>query len=157
MLDLAFVRTNLELVEAKLRSRGGDHAALLADFRTIDQQRRAAITQLETLQAERNKLTAEIQALRKSGADASGLTDATRDLKSQSEALEKSAAEADERLRDLMQTLPNLPHDSVPVGKSEHDNVVVKTVGEPTKFDFRAKPHWEIGEALGILDFERAA
>jgi len=157
MLDLAFVRSNLELVEAKLRSRGGDHAALLADFSTIDQQRRAAITQLETLQAERNRLTAEIQALRKSGADASGLTDATRQLKSEAEALEKSAAEADERLRELMQTLPNLPQDSVPAGKSEHDNIVVKTIGEPTKFDFPARPHWEIGEALGILDFERAA
>ncbi len=157
MLDLAFVRNNLELVEAKLRSRGGDHAALLADFSSIDQQRRAAITQLETLQADRNKLTAEIQALRKSGADASGLTDATRELKSQSEALEKSAVEADERLRELMQAVPNLPQASVPAGKSEHDNVVVKTVGEPTKFDFPAKPHWEIGEALGILDFERAA
>ena len=157
MLDLAFVRNNLELVEAKLRSRGGGHVALLADFSTIDQQRRAAITQLETLQAERNKLTAEIQAVRKSGADASGLMDATRDLKSQSEALEKTAADADERLRELMQTLPNLPQDSVPVGKSEHDNTVVKTVGEPTKFDFPAKPHWEIGEQLGILDFERAA
>ena len=157
MLDLAFVRNNLELVEAKLRSRGGDDSALLADFSTIDQQRRSAITQLETLQAERNRLTAEVQALRKSGADATGLMDATRDLKSQSEALEKSAAEADERLRELMQTLPNLPQDSVPVGKSEHDNVVVKTVGEPTKFDFPAKPHWEIGEQLGILDFERAA
>ncbi len=157
MLDLAFVRNNLELVEAKLRSRGGDHATLLADFGSIDQQRRAAITQLETLQAERNKLTAEIQALRKSGADATGLMDATRDLKSKSEALEATAAEADERLRELMQTLPNLPQDSVPAGKSEHDNIVVKTVGEPTKFDFPAKPHWEIGEALGILDFERAA
>src|SRR5579863_896105 len=154
MLDLAFVCTNLPLVEAKLRSRGADPATLLGDFTAIDQQRRAAITQLETLQAERNRLTAEIQALRKSGADASGLMDATRDLKSQQEALETSAAEAEDRLRGIMQTLPNLPQDSVPAGASEHDNTVVKTWGEPTTFDFPARPHWEIGEALGILDFE---
>ncbi len=157
MLDLAFVRNNLELVEAKLRSRGGDHASLLADFATIDSERRAAITRAETLSAERNRASAGIQALRKSGADASDLTTQVRDMKAEGEALEKSAAAADERLRELMQTLPNLPHDSVPVGKSEHDNVIVKTVGEPTQFDFPAKPHWEIGESLGILDFERAA
>ena len=156
MLDLAFVRANLAHVEAKLRQRGTD-PALLADFTAIDQQRRAAITQLETLQAERNRLTAEIQALRKSGADASGLTDATRVLKAEAEHLEATAAQADERLRSLLQTIPNLPQDSVPEGRSEHDNVVVKSWGEPTPFDFPAKPHWEIGEALGILDFERAA
>jgi len=157
MLDLAFVRSNLELVETKLRLRGADPAALLGDFSAIDSDRRAAITQLETLNAERNRLTAEIQTLRRSGTDATGLTEQVRALKAHGEALEKSAAEADERLRELMQTLPNLPLNSVPIGKSEHDNVVEKTVGEPIKFDFPAKPHWEIGEALGILDFERAA
>jgi seryl-tRNA synthetase len=157
MLDLAFVRANLELVEEKLRSRGSDPAALLGDFHAIDQQRRAAITQLETLNAERNRLTTQIQAVRKSGADASALTEQTRQLKAAADALEQSAATADERLRELMQTLPNLPQASVPVGKSEHDNVVEKTVGEPARFDFPAKPHWELGESLGILDFERAA
>ena len=157
MLDLAFVRSNSDLVAEKLRSRGPDAAALLANFAAIDQTRRAAITHLETLQAERNRLTGEIQAARKSGVDASGLTEQVRTLKSAAEALEKSAAEADERLRELMQTLPNLPQDSVPIGASEHDNRVEKLVGEPTTFDFPAKPHWEIGESLGILDFERAA
>lgn len=157
MLDLAFVRNNLELVEAKLRSRSGDHAALLADFSTIDRERREAITRSESLTAERNRAAAGIQALRKSGADASELTEQVRAMKADGDALEKTAAAADERLRELMQTLPNLPQDSVPAGKSEHDNVVEKTVGEPTTFDFPARPHWEIGEALGIFDFERAA
>jgi seryl-tRNA synthetase len=157
MLDLAFVRTNLEAVKEKLRSRGGDPDALLGDFDAIDRDRRAAITQLETLNADRNRLTSEIQSARKSGADASALTEQVRALKSEAEALEKSAAEADERLRELMQTLPNLPQDSVPKGASEHDNKIEKTVGEPTSFAFPARPHWEIGEALGILDFERAA
>jgi seryl-tRNA synthetase len=157
MLDLAFVRNNLEVVKETLRSRCGDPDGLLGGFDTIDRERRAAITQLETLNADRNRLTSEIQAARKSGADASALTEQVRALKSDAEALENSAAEADERLRDLMQTLPNLPQESVPAGASEHDNVVMKTVGEPTSFAFAAKPHWEIGEALGILDFERAA
>ncbi len=156
MLDLNYVRTNLETVEAALRSRGADPVAL-ADFALIDRERRSAITEAESLKAERNRLTAEIQALRKSGADASGLTDQTRDLKQRGEALEAAAAQADERLRDLLQTLPNLPAASVPQGRSEHDNVVQKTWGTPPSFDFAPRPHWEIGEALGILDFERAA
>ncbi len=157
MLDLAFVRANLAAVEDALRSRGADPVALLGDFTSIDRDRRLAITEAESLKAERNRLTAEIQALRKSGADASGLTDQTRDLKQRGEALELSAAQADERLRDLLQTLPNLPSASVPHGRSEHDNVVQKTWGTPPTFDFAPRPHWEIGEALGILDFERAA
>jgi seryl-tRNA synthetase len=157
MLDLAFVRANLELVEAKLHSRGADPAAILGGFANIDRERREAITRAETLAAERNRLGSEIQTLRKSGADATSLTDQVRAMKSEGEALEKSAAEADERLRDLMQSIPNLPADSVPIGTSEQDNVVTKTWGEPTTFDFPARPHWELGEALGILDFERAA
>jgi seryl-tRNA synthetase len=157
MLDLAFVRSHLDLVEAKLRSRGADPDALLGDFRQIDQARREAITLVESLKAERNRLTSEIQAARKSGSDATALTEQVRSLKTEGEELEVQAAQADERLRSLMQTLPNLPMDSVPTGKSEHDNVEVKTWGEKPSFDFTPKPHWEIGESLGILDFERAA
>jgi seryl-tRNA synthetase len=157
MLDLGFVRNNLELVQNKLRSRGADSAAVLGDFAAIDRQRREAITELETLNADRNRLTGEIQGLRKAGGDASVLTERTRELKSKGEALEKTATDADERLRTLMQTLPNLPLESVPEGRSEHDNVIVKSVGEPATFAFPPRPHWEIGESLGILDFERAA
>jgi seryl-tRNA synthetase len=157
MLDLAFVRSHLDLVEAKLRSRGADPDALLGDFRQIDQARREAITRVESLKAERNRLTSEIQAARKSGSDATTLTEQVRSLKTEGEELEVQAAQADERLRSLMQTLPNLPMDSVPTGKSEHDNVEVKTWGKKSNFDFTPKPHWEIGESLGILDFERAA
>ncbi len=156
MLDLAFVRNNQPAVEVKLRSRGLNPDAILGDFDRIDRERRDAITQLETLNADRNRLTTEIQSLRRSGRDAGALTEQTRQLKSRAEALEQSAAVADERLRALMQTLPNLPADSVPVGASEHDNRIVSTWGEKPAFDF-PRPHWEIGEALGILDFNRAA
>ena len=156
MIDLAFVRANLPLVEGKLRGRGSD-PALLADFTVIDLARRDAVTRVEMLKAQRNKLTGEIAALRRAKSDATVQTEQTRALKTEVEELEATAAAADDRLRDLLQTLPNLPQDSVPVGTSEHENVVVKQSGEPTVFDFPAKPHWELGESLGILDFNRAA
>ena len=132
-------------------------AAALGDFAAVDRERRDAITQVETLKAQRNKLTEEIAKLRRSGGDATELTDQTRSLKAQVESLETVAMTTDERLREMMQTLPNLPQDSVPVGKDEHDNREEKAWGELPKFDFAAKPHWELGEALGILDFNRAA
>jgi seryl-tRNA synthetase len=157
MIDLAFVRGNLALVEEKLSARGMDPAAALGNFAAVDRERREAITQVETLKAQRNKLTEEIAKLRRGGADATAQTEQTRLLKTQVESLEASAVSADERLREIMQTLPNLPQDGVPVGKDEHDNREEKTWGEQPKFDFPAKPHWELGEALGILDFNRAA
>ena len=157
MIDLAFVRANLSVVEEKLRARGSDPAALLGDFKTIDRDRRDAVTHVETLKAQRNKLTEEIATIRKAKGDATVQTEQTRLLKTEVESLEATAAAADERLRTLLETLPNLPQDSVPVGASEHDNVAVKHFGTPTIFDFAAKPHWELGESLGILDFNRAA
>jgi seryl-tRNA synthetase len=157
MIDLAFVRANLALVEEKLRSRGMDPAVALGDFAAVDRERREAITQLETRKAQRNKLTEEIAKLRREGTDTATLTEQTRTLKAEVESLEAAAAAADERLREIMQTLPNLPQDEVPQGKSEHDNREEKIWGEKPAFDFPAKPHWELGEALGILDFNRAA
>ena len=157
MIDPAFVRANLALVEEKLRARNMDPAAVLGDFAAIDRERREAITQVENLKAQRNKLTEEIARLRKSGADASSHTEQTRTLKTEVETLEAAAAAADLRMQTILQSVPNLPQASVPIGKSEHDNTVEKTWGEQTKFDFPAKPHWELGEALGILDFNRAA
>ena len=157
MIDLAFVRANLPLVEEKLRSRGMDPAAALGNFAVVDRERREAIQQVETLKAQRNKLTEEIAKLRREGGEATAQTEQTRTLKTQLESLEATSLIADERLREIMQTLPNLPQDSVPVGKSEHDNREEKVWGELPKFSFTAKPHWELGEALGILDFNRAA
>jgi seryl-tRNA synthetase len=134
-----------------------DPATALGDFSTIDRERRDAITQLETLKAQRNKLTEEIAKLRRAGEDATTQTEQTRTLKSELDQLEATATAADSRLQELMQTLPNLPDNTVPVGRDEHGNREEKLWGEKTKFDFPAKPHWELGEALGILDFNRAA
>jgi seryl-tRNA synthetase len=157
MIDLAFVRANLALVEEKLRARGMDPAVVLGDFAAIDRERRDAITQVETLKAQRNKLTEEISKLRREKADATAQTEQTKALKTEVESLEAAAAKADDRLREMMQTIPNLPQDSVPIGKDEHGNRQEKVWGELPSFDFPAKPHWELGEALGILDFNRAA
>jgi seryl-tRNA synthetase len=160
MLDLNFVRGNLEIVEAKLRARGMDPEAVLGNFRELDQERRSRITQAETLQAQRNKLSQEVARSRKAGADAAQITavmDQTRELKQETEGLERSAAQAEEGMRELLASIPNLTQDSVPVGKSEADNVEVMRWGQQPVFDFAPKPHWELGESLGILDLQRAA
>src|SRR5579872_3705136 len=157
MLDLGFVRGNLEKVEEKLRARGADPAVLLGDFRALDQRRREAITQAEQLKARRNELSQKVGALKKAGQDATAVMDETRALKDRLDELDKSAAELDEQMRLSLARIPNLTRDEVPTGTSEAQNVTVKTWGDLPKFDFEAKPHWEIGEALGILDLERAA
>jgi seryl-tRNA synthetase len=157
MLDLSFVRANLELVEQKLRDRGQDPAALLGDFRALDQHRRERITEAEQLKAQRNKLSEEVARLKKSGQDATAVMEETRALKSRMETLEAAAAEAEAQLRAILTRIPNLPADDVPVGRSEADNLEIKRWGEIPQFDFTPKPHWEIGEQLGILDLERAA
>ncbi|HEY4008744.1 MAG TPA: serine--tRNA ligase [Acidobacteriaceae bacterium] len=155
MLDLAFVRANLPLVEEKLRQRGAD-TTLLANFATLDRDRRSAITEVETLKAQRNALSQEIGRLKREGKDAVAITYETVNLKDRISILEIRATETDLEMRTLLEQVPNLPHDSVPTGASERDNQLEKTWGEPTVIP-NAKPHWELGESLGILDFARAA
>src|ERR1700682_6518184 len=157
MLDLNFVRDNLALVEEKLRQRGMNPAEILKDFRAIDGERRQAITAAETLQARRNRASEEIAKLKKSGQDASAQIQETKELREQIQESEKKAAEQEARLREILTSLPNLPHSSVPVGKGAEDNVETRRWGTPPKFDFKPKPHWELGEELGVLDLERAA
>jgi seryl-tRNA synthetase len=156
MLDLTFVRENLPLVEEKLRRRGMDPAAVLKDFREVDAERRKAITEAETRKAERNRASEEIAKAKKAGQDASAAMAQTKELREQIQTLEKTATDLDARLRDILVGIPNLPHDSVPVGKSADDNVEVRRWGTPPKFEFTPKPHWDLGAELGILDLERA-
>jgi seryl-tRNA synthetase len=157
MLDLGFVRGNLEVVEQKLRARGADPNALLGDFRKLDQSRREAITSAEQLKARRNELTQQVGALKRAGQDATAVMDETRALKDRLDELDKTAALLDDQVRLSLASIPNLTRDEVPTGKSEEDNAVVKTWGEKRTYDFEPKPHWELGEQLGILDLERAA
>jgi seryl-tRNA synthetase len=157
MLDLNFVRDNFALVEEKLRQRGMNPAEVLKDFGAIDGERRQAITAAETLQARRNRASEEIAKLKKSGQDASAQIQETKELRERIQESETKAAEQEARLRELLTAIPNLPHTSVPVGKSAEDNVEARQWGTPPQFDFKPKPHWELGENLGVLDLQRAA
>jgi seryl-tRNA synthetase len=156
MLDLNFVRDNLSRVEEMVRQRGAEPAAVLKDFREVDTQRRQAITEAETMKARRNKASEDISKLKKSGQDATAAIAETKDLREQIQALEKTAADLDARLYDILAGIPNVPHSSVPVGHSAEENVEVRRWGAPPQFDFAPKPHWELGEQLGVLDLERA-
>jgi seryl-tRNA synthetase len=155
MLDLNFVRENVPLVEEKLRQRGMD-PAVLKDFHELDTQRRHAITEAETRKAQRNKASDEIAKAKKTGQDANAAMAQSKQLREQIQELEKTATDLDARLRDILVGIPNLPHISVPVGRSADDNVEVRRWGNPPKFDFTPKPHWDLGTELGILDLERA-
>jgi len=156
MLDLSFVRDNLPRVEEMLRQRGMDPAAVLKDFREVDVQRRQAITEAETMKARRNKASEDISKLKKAGQDASAAIAETKDLREQIQTREKIAADLDSRLQEILAGIPNMPHESVPVGHSADDNVEVRRWGTAPKFDFTPKPHWDLGAELGVLDLERA-
>jgi seryl-tRNA synthetase len=157
MLDLGFVRNNLELVEAKLRLRNQDPAELLGDFRGLDTLRRERITEVEQLKARRNELSQQVAQLKKAGQDATSVMEETRSMKERIDQLETAAEETDEQMRAILARIPNLTREDVPAGRSESDNVEIKQWGEKPHFSFQPKPHWEIGESLRILDLERAA
>jgi seryl-tRNA synthetase len=156
MLDLNFVHDNLPRVEEMLRQRGADPATVLHDFSDVDKQRRVAITEAETLKARRNKASEDIAKLKKSGQDATAAIAETKELREQIQTREKTAADLDTRLQEILAGIPNMPHASVPVGHSAEENVEVRRWGTPPAFDFTPKPHWELGTELGVLDLERA-
>jgi seryl-tRNA synthetase len=156
MLDLNYVREHVPQVEEMLRQRGMNPADMLKDFAEIDAQRRQAITSAETMKAQRNRVSEEIAKLKKAGQNADVQVAETKGLRETISQLEKAAEQYDHRLREILTGLPNIPHASVPVGKDSDANVEVRRWGTPPKFDFSPKPHWELGEQLGILDLERA-
>ena len=117
MLDLNFVRDNLPRVEEMLRQRGADPAAVLKDFREVDTRRRHAITEAETMKAQRNRASEDISKLKKAGQDASAAIAETKDLREQIQAREKVAADLDARLQEILSGIPNMPHESVPAGR----------------------------------------
>jgi seryl-tRNA synthetase len=156
MLDLNYVREHLPEVEEKLRQRGANPEELLGGFRDLDARRRQAITAAETLKAERNRKSEEVGRRKRAGEDAVALMEETKSLREEGERQEKLASQLEEELRTVMSQIPNLSHSSVPVGRNENDNVEVRRWGQPPTFSFQPKPHWELGEQLGILDLERA-
>jgi len=157
MLDLNFVRDHLPEVEEKLAQRGMNAAEVLGQFRQMDGVRRQHITELETLQAQRNRASEEIARLKKAKRDATVQIAETKELREKIQELEGKVQEEDARLRELLAGIHNMPNAGVPVGKTSEDNVEVRRWGKPPEFSFAPKPHWELGEQLGILDLERAA
>jgi seryl-tRNA synthetase len=155
MHDLGYFREHLAEFEKMAADRGVtiDFAA----FRAIDQERRERITSAERLKAQRNKASEEISRRKKAGEDASPLLAEMKQVSEEIKLADERIAELDSKLADFMLTVPNRPHNSVPVGHSAEANVEVRRWGVPPKFDFTPRPHWEIAESAGILDFQRAA
>ena len=155
MHDLSVFRKNLDAIATRLADRG--FVLDVEAFRKLDIERRAAVTQSEQLKAQNKAETQEIGKLKRAGEDTSARQLAVRELDGKIAAFDEEAKSLDEKFRELLAGVPNVPHESVPTGKSAEDNVEVRRVGNPPTFDFTPKPHWDLGPELGILDFERAA
>jgi len=153
MHDLTYFRNNFERIAERLATRSG--AINLDGFRALDQKRRSAISQAEQLKARKNQESVEIGKLKREGADTSERQKEVRAIAEQIAALDAEMNAVDEQFQELLAGIPNIPHESVPVGRSEADNVEVRRSGEPRQFDFEPKAHWDLGPELGILDFER--
>jgi len=156
MLDPALVRDHLADVEAKLRRRGIDPSAELAELSGLEADRKRMIPVVENLKRDQNAAGEEVARAKKEGRDPSAIFAENKTRAVKIRELEAELADVDRRRDGLLLTIPNLPHDSVPAGRSAADNVEIRKWGTPPAFDFTPKPHWDLGPALGILDFERA-
>ena len=155
MLDLKFMRENKEQVEKWLKQRGSD--LTLDEFVKLDEERRVILGEVEALKNKRNNESAEIARLKKAKEDASELIKAMGEVSAKIKELDEKLAEVDEKIKYIQMTIPNKLSETTPIGKDEDENVEIRRWGEPRKFDFEPKSHWEIGEQLGILDFERGS
>ena len=155
MLEIKFVRENLELVKTAMQNRGNtfDWEA----FQVQDTRRKTILFELEELRRQRNSVSDQVARMKRNGENADAIIEKMRDVSTTIKNLEKDLGEGESAIDEMIMAMPNIPHKSVPVGKNEADNPLVKTVGEPTAFSFAPRPHWTIGENLGILDFTRAA
>ncbi len=155
MYDLSFFRANLDSIAQRLATRGFELDT--AQFRELDAERRQAVTEAEQLKAQRNSQSAEISKLRREGVDTTEMQARVRSMGDRISELDEQVKALDERFRGMLAGIPNLPHESVPVGRSSDDNVEVRRWGTPREFDFMPKAHWDLGPELNILDLERAA
>ena len=156
MLDIRFIRENSELVKQKLEARGSDID--LSVFLSIDEKRREVLGKIETLRAERNRASDEIAKMKKEKKEVDPSVFASmKELSSQVKALDEDLKSVEQETNDFLLTMPNMPHESVPVGRTEDDNEIVRSWGVAPELSFQPKEHWELGEKLGILDFDRAS
>ena len=157
MLDIKLIREKPDFVRQRLATRGRGDEARIAEIAALDEHRRKLLAESDSLKAERNKVSKEIGALKSKGQDASAQTSAMKQVGERIAALDAEVADIDAKLQAILLMIPNLPQETIPVGKDSADNPEVRRWGEAPKFAFPPKPHWEIGEQLGILDFARAA
>jgi seryl-tRNA synthetase len=155
MYELSYFRNNLDAIAARLADRG--FAVDVESFRKLDTERRAAVSETEALKAQKNTESMEIGKLKKAGQDTADRQERVRELDELISKLDLRAGALDGEFRELMAGIPNVPHASVPTGRSSEDNVEVRRWGKPPEFSFKPKAHWDLGPELGILDFERAA
>ena len=155
MLDPRFVRESIQVVRDRLRERGVAHD--LSEFLKADATRRRLLTEVEQLKHRRNALSEEVGQRKRQGRDASDIIAQTRALGDRIKQLDEEVRRCEEQIESVLLTVPNLPHESVPVGRDSSDNVQVRRWGEPPRLDFVPRPHWEVGQALGVLNFERAS
>jgi seryl-tRNA synthetase len=155
MLDLKFIRDNPELIADGMRNKGEgiDLDQLLA----LDEKRRTIIQDVEDLKRKRNEVSSQVAKLKKQGQDASAIIEETRYVSQKIKELDDELSKYEGEMEDLLLRIPNVPHESVPLGKDESDNIEVRRWGTPKTFSFEEKAHWDIGTSLDILDFERAA
>ncbi|WP_456277177.1 serine--tRNA ligase [Bacillus sp. AK128] len=155
MLDLKYLRANFEEVKTRLNFRGEDLSDL-GKFEDLDQKRRTLIAEAEVLKGKRNEVSQQISQLKREKKDADSLIIEMREVGDQIKVLDDELRVVEEELEQLLLSIPNLPHESVPVGETEDDNVTIRTWGEIPQFSYEPKPHWDIATDLEILDFERA-
>ena len=155
MLELKFMRENVEMLKEVLKNR--NNSIDMDAFVALDSKRREVLSEVENLKRERNNVSAEIASLKKEKKDANHLIEKMGGVSAKIKELDTELAEIDAELTHIQMTIPNVYHSSTPIGPDEDHNVEIRKWGEPKKFDFEPKPHWEIGENLGILDFERGA
>ncbi|SHK57617.1 serine--tRNA ligase [Thermocrinis minervae] len=157
MIDIELIRKRPEFVKERLSLRDKEYTKLVDEVLEKDKERRSLIQKIENLRAERNTKSKQIGQLKKEGKDTTQLEAEVKAIKETLDSLEAELSQVEEHLKDILLRIPNLPHESVPFGEDESQNVEVRRWGEPREFDFEPKPHWEIGVNLGLLDFERGA
>lgn len=155
MLDIKLLRSNFEEVEKALATRNEDFD--LNQFKDLDEKRRALLGEVEALKSEKNKASKQVPIMKKEGKDTTALFEEMKQLSDKIKELDDQVRAVDAELDAWMLTIPNIPHPSVPAGASDEENVEIRKFGEPTKFDFEAKAHWDIGKDLDILDPEMGA
>ena len=156
MLDVRLLRSDYDRVKQALVHRGASEE-LIADFPALDQRRRELLTETERLKNRRNTVSQEVAKIKREGGDAEALIVEMREVGDRIKELDDEVRELEKRIENMLIAIPNIPHESVPVGASEEDNVEIRRHGEPPAFPFEPKSHWEIADRLGILDFESAA